>query len=337
MRALLLDFDERRPRLGDIAEPAAGEVRLRILECGTCGTDRDLAAFAFGAPPPGESQLILGHEALAEVAASENPELAPGTLVVPAVRRACPGPCASCAAGRRDLCLTGAYRERGIFGLHGYCAEWAVDRAADLFPIPPALAGVAVLVEPMSVVEKACDTAVRLHPGHPAHLLVLGAGAVGILAAWAGLRRGWRVTVVSREPADGPRAHLLGAAGVTYRTTLPAAGTADLILEACGSAGLAAAALACLRPLGVLVLLGARNATVKLPFLDLIVGNQTIAGTVNAGPEHFRQAVTTLTALEPSWLRPMIERRPLRGAPASLAAPAAVPGRDAIKVVHTLH
>jgi threonine dehydrogenase-like Zn-dependent dehydrogenase len=332
VRALLLDYAERRPRLVDSPEPPEGEVRLRILECGTCGTDRDLATFAFGTAPAGESQLILGHEAVAEVAASSVSHLQAGTLVVPAVRRACPGPCASCAAGRRDLCLTGAYQERGIFGLHGYCAEWAVDRAEDLFAVPATLAEVAVLVEPMSVVEKACDTAVRLHPGQPAHLLVLGAGAVGMLAAWAGLRRGWLVTVVSREPEDAPRARLLRSAGVIYRTTLPAK-EADVILEACGAADLAAAALGCLRPLGVLVVLGARNAAVQLPFLDLIVGNRTITGSVNAGPEHFRQAIATLAALEPAWLRPMIERRPLHRALESLAA---APG-DAIKVVHALH
>ena len=332
MRALLLDFSERRPRLGDLPEPAGGEVRLRILECGTCGTDRDLAAFAFGAPPSGESQLILGHEAVAEVADSSVPGLAAGTIVVPAVRRACPTPCASCARHRRDLCVTGAYQERGIFGLHGYCAEWAVDRAEDLFAIPPRLVDVAVLVEPMSVVEKACDVAVRLHPGEPSQLLVLGAGAVGMLAAWAGVRRGWQVTVVSREPEDGPRARLLRTGGVRYRTELPGM-EADLVIEACGSAELAAAAVGCLKPLGVMVTLGARNETVRLPFLDLIVGNRTITGSVNAGPEHFRQAIGTLAGLEPAWLRPMIERRPLARALESFGAPAG----DAIKVVHTLH
>lgn len=332
MRALLLDYEERRVRLGVAVEPPAGEVRLRVLECGTCGTDRDLAAFAFGAPPAGESHLILGHEAVAEVAHSSVPTLTPGTIVVPAVRRGCPGPCLSCARGRRDLCLTGNYQERGIMGLHGYCAEWAVDRAADLFAIPASLAGVAVLVEPMSVVEKACDVAVRLHPGEPAHLLVLGAGAVGILAAWAGVRRGWRVTVVSREAEASSRARLLRLGGVTYLTALPGM-VADVVVEACGSSELAAAAVACLTPLGVMVVLGARNETVRLPFLDLIVGNRTITGSVNAGPDHFRQAIATLAATDPAWLRPMIERRPLARAPESLAAPLG----DAIKVVHTLH
>ena len=99
------------------------------------------------------------------------------------------------------------------------------------------------------------------------------------------------------------------------------------------TADLAAAALGCVRPLGVLVVLGARNAAAQLPFLDLIVGNRTITGSVNAGPEHFRQAIATLAALEPAWLRPMIERRPLHRALESLAA---APG-DAIKVVHALH
>lgn len=332
MKALLLDYRERRARLSDVAEPPPGEVRLRILECGTCGTDRDLAAFAFGAPPAGEPYLILGHEAVAEVAESSIPGLPKGTIVVPAVRRACAGPCVSCARGRRDLCTTGTYQERGIFGLHGYCAEWAVDRAEDLFTIPASLADVAVLVEPMSVVEKACDVAVRLHPGEPAHLLVLGAGAVGMLAAWAGVQRGWRVTVVSREPEDGRRARLLRMGGVAYRTDLPDM-VADVVVEACGSAELAAAAVGCLKPLGVMVVLGARNETVRLPFLDLIVGNRTITGSVNAGPDHFRQAIASLETLDPSLLRPMIERRPLARALESLAAPVS----DAIKVVHALH
>ena len=85
--------------------------------------------------------------------------------------------------------------------------------------------------------------------------------------------------------------------------------------------------------LGVLVVLVARNAAVTMPFLDRIVGNRTITCSVNAGPQHFRQAIASLAAFEPAWLRPMIERRPLHRALESLAT---APG-DAIKVVHALH
>ena len=332
MRALLLDYAERRVRVADgVAEPPEGEVYLRVLECGTCGTDRDLAVFAFGAPPEGESALILGHEAVAVVERATVSGLKPGDYVVPSVRRSCPGICASCARGRRDFCVTGEYRERGILGLHGYCATWAVDKAEDLFPVSASLVDVAVLVEPMSVVEKAYTTALRLHLGEPRSVVVLGAGTVGILAAWAGLRRGWQVTVVSREPEDGFRAVLLRKAGVSYRNGLPGM-VADVVIEACGSAAMAGAAIGCLKPLGVMIVLGARNEVVALPFLDLIVGNRIVAGSVNAGPEDFGRAIETLAATERRWLEAMIERRPLAQAAASLTAMAG----DAIKVVHRL-
>ena len=333
MRALLLDYAARGLRVDDgVAEPPEGEVYLRVLECGICGTDRDLAAFAFGAPPVLESALILGHEAVAVVERSTHPGLRPGDYVVPSVRRACSEACASCAAGRRDLCLTGEYRERGILGLHGYCAEWAVDRAEDLFAVPASLVEVAVLVEPMSVVEKAYATALRLHLGEPGRVVILGAGTVGILAAWAGLQRGWDVTVVSREPGESFRANLLRKAGVSYRDTLPGM-VADVVIEACGSAALASAAIGCLRPLGVMIVLGARNEVVPLPFLDLIVGNRILAGSVNAAPEDFRRAISTLAATDSAWLRAMIERRPLSQAVESITSAAG----DAIKVVHRLH
>ena len=263
---------------------------------------------------------------------SIHPGLRPGDYVVPSVRRACSAACASCAGGRRDLCLTGEYQERGIVGLHGYCAEWAVDRAEDLFPVPASLVDVAVLVEPMSVVEKAYATALRLHLGQPGRVVSLGAGTVGVLAAWAGLQRGWHVTVVSQEPEDSFRAGLLRKAGVSYRNTLPGM-VADVVIEACGSATMASAAITCLKPLGVMILLGARNEVVPLPFLDLIVGNRILAGSVNAAPEDFRRAIATLAATEPAWLRAMIEHRPLSKAVESITSPA----HDAIKVVHRVH
>ncbi|CAM3598957.1 alcohol dehydrogenase catalytic domain-containing protein [Corallococcus soli] len=37
---------------------------LRVREVGICGTDREIAAFEYGAPPPGEDHLVIGHEAL---------------------------------------------------------------------------------------------------------------------------------------------------------------------------------------------------------------------------------------------------------------------------------
>jgi threonine dehydrogenase-like Zn-dependent dehydrogenase len=223
MRALVLDYAGRRLETREIPEPpppGPGQALLRVAETGVCGTDRELASFRFGFPPAGEPYLVLGHEALAQVVETGGgvTSLKPGDWVVPMVRRACSPPCASCARGRRDLCVSGGYRERGIFGAHGYFAAFVVDDACDLVRVPAALVDFAVLLEPLSVAEKAAATALRLHAGEPRSALVFGAGAVGLLAALTLQLRGLEVSMYSLEPAGHPRAALAsGAAAGRYR------------------------------------------------------------------------------------------------------------------------
>ena len=88
--------------------------------------------------PKGDQHLVIGHEALGQVQAtgSEVQGIEPGDFVVPMVRRPCSPACRSCANRRRDLCITGGFTERGIFGAHGYFTELAVDNAVDLAVVP---------------------------------------------------------------------------------------------------------------------------------------------------------------------------------------------------------
>jgi threonine dehydrogenase-like Zn-dependent dehydrogenase len=87
------------PRIKDVqiinqAEPQVSSptgVKLRMLEAGVCGTDKEICAFQYGTPPTGSEQLVIGHESLGEVV-----EVGPkvtrikiGDLVVPMVRRPC--------------------------------------------------------------------------------------------------------------------------------------------------------------------------------------------------------------------------------------------------------
>jgi glucose 1-dehydrogenase len=326
VRAVVIDYNERRLRMGEIAEPAIAapdQVLIRIEEVGVCGTDRELANFDFGYPPEGEPMLALGHEAVGRVEAvgSAVTRVRPGDWVVPAIRRACSPACVSCARGRRDLCLTGGYRERGIFGLHGYLTELAVDREIDLLRVDPAVCGYAVLIEPMSTVEKAVESALRLHPGGPERALVQGAGPVGILAAFILQLRGLEVAVYSLEPAGHPRARVVEAAGIPYRTTLEP-DMADIIIEATGSAEAPVAALAALRAQGVLMLLGASNSSRGLPFKDMIRSNQVIAGSVNASPQAFAAAAADLGSLPRAALDLMVRRHPLAEFERTILGPA---------------
>ena len=171
----------------------------------------------------------------------------------------------------------------------------------------------------------------RLHPGQPERVLILGAGPIGILAAWCARANGMEVTVVSREAEDSPRAVLLRQNGVGYQRSLDGL-SADVILEACGSAALAMESMRVLRRLGVLVILGARPAEVRLPSLDMIIGNHIIAGSVNASREHFGRAVERLGGYDAGWLHPLLLRLPLAGAAETLFSPPA----GAVKIVHRI-
>src|SRR5262249_39663440 len=110
-----------------IASPT--EVKLRMLEVGICGTDREICRFDYGAPPPGSDHLVIGHESLGEVVETGPgvSRVKKGDLVVTMVRRPCGRPeCLACRAGRQDFCYTGAFTERGINGAHGFMTEFVV-------------------------------------------------------------------------------------------------------------------------------------------------------------------------------------------------------------------
>ena len=332
MRALLIDHDRRELREGDLPEPRRedeDDVLFRVRQVGVCGTDRELAAFRFGYGPAGQSFLVPGHEAVGEVIEGGS-SFAAGDIVVPSVRRSCHPPCASCQAGRRDLCLSRNCIERGIFGAHGYFTELAVDRAEDLIRIPRDAAEFAVLVEPASVVEKAVEMALRLHQGQPRVALVVGAGTIGLLAAMVFRLRGLEVDIASMEPQGSPRARLAEAAGARYLTKPDR--PVDIAIEAAGAPEAAAAGFEALAPLGVLILLGALEWKGPVRLWNLIGGNQIVAGSVNASPAAFRRAAEDLPLMPPDILRSMIERRPFRDFRRSFVGePSAAP-----KIVHEI-
>src|SRR5262245_46697833 len=47
--------------------PSPHQVRIRSLEVGVCGTDREICTFVYGSPPNGFDYLVLGHESLGQV------------------------------------------------------------------------------------------------------------------------------------------------------------------------------------------------------------------------------------------------------------------------------
>src|SRR5881394_1124568 len=70
------------------------QAKLRMLEVGICGTDREICRFDYGIPPAGEDYLVIGHESLGEVVevGAGVSRIQTGDLVVTMVRRPCPHP-----------------------------------------------------------------------------------------------------------------------------------------------------------------------------------------------------------------------------------------------------
>ena len=79
--------------LREVAKPmlngAAQDVLVKVLRVGIDGTDKEINAAEYGAPPPGDEFLILGHESFG-VVESVGPKVSgfePGDYVVASVRR----------------------------------------------------------------------------------------------------------------------------------------------------------------------------------------------------------------------------------------------------------
>src|SRR5512140_606508 len=96
------------------------EVKMRVLRVGICGTDREEAAGGRSRAPAGQKELVLGHEMFGQVVevGKNVRRVKPGDHAVFTVRRGC-GKCLPCKMNRPDMCLTGLYHERGIWGLDG--------------------------------------------------------------------------------------------------------------------------------------------------------------------------------------------------------------------------
>jgi len=309
------------------------QVRLRMLDVGVCGTDHEIAHFEYGVPPVGDPYLVMGHESLGEVVevGSAVTGIKPGDLIVTTVRRPCGRPeCRPCAHERPDFCVTGAYTERGIKGRHGFMTDEVVDQAKNMHVVPASLADIAVLTEPLTIAEKALvelDSIWKrmpwIDPKMPpaevrkrgANAVVLGAGPVGLLGALALLVRGFDTWVYSRESATSSRAALVESFGAQYieSATLPVdqlarrVGNVDLMLEATGSAAVTFAALPAIGMNGIMVLTGvpgrAREVSLDAERVmrDLVLENQILYGTVNAGPPSFANAITDLGRFNARW------------------------------------
>jgi glucose 1-dehydrogenase len=331
MKALALTVGTQDLHLVERPEPKIAsddEVKILVIRVGICGTDREEAAGGRALAPNSGKELVIGHEMIGRVVevGQAVTRVKPADLAVFTVRRGC-GRCLPCAMNRSDMCRTGEYCERGIWGLDGYQTEYVVDKEQYVVRVPPELEAVGVLCEPTSVVEKAVDEAVRLQfarlPDAQAtpdwlfgkRCLVAGLGPIGLLGAMILRLRGALVFGLDVVDQDSPRPQWLAQIGGTYvdgRQVPPdkvddTLGAMDLILEAAGIASLDFNLMDALGQDGVYVLTGipGGDRPVQIDGAELmralVLDNQVMVGSVNAARDHFQMAVDDLAKAHLIW------------------------------------
>jgi threonine dehydrogenase-like Zn-dependent dehydrogenase len=335
MRAVAVVPGAREVRLVEKPLPTLAsptDVKLRILEVGVCGTDREVCAFEYGTPPQGSDHLVIGHESLGEVV-EVGPKVSGvrvGDLVVPMVRRPCPHDyCRPCQAGRQDFCVTGDIRERGIKEAHGFMTEFVVDEERFMNVVPKDLRPVAVLVEPLTIAEKALLQLFELQHrlpwdcphtgphgrGHCHTAVVLGAGPVGLLGAMAFAALGFETFVYSAEPENHWKVGLVSSFGATFVSAQTHSidqlrervGNIDFAYEATGNSRVTFDLLRVLGTNGIFVMTGVPGHKGPAPvdtdglMRNMVLKNQIILGTVNAGQDAFQGAIRDLGIFMERW------------------------------------
>src|SRR5690242_9793139 len=318
MQALLTD--PRTPHsthVADVPEPAAADsaVLVRPLEVGVCGTDREISEGLFGVVPEGEEALVLGHELLG-VVERDGHGFARGDLVTATVRRSC-GQCEACAAGAPDSCQTGDYLERGITRLNGFASELVAEAPEHLVAVPRSLGRLGVLAEPASICERGLRHVRAIgdrQPWGPRRALVIGSGAIGMLATYLLRMDGLEVWTASRS-GGGEKAQLVEACGARPVATgeTPLADLAedvdgfDVVIEAAGDAQAMLGTLELLRRNGVACLRGIdgrpREVSIdgRVLGVDAILQNRALFGSVNANRVDWSAAVEHLDQARARW------------------------------------
>ena len=172
MKALVY-VGAKKVELRDVPEPLpkSGQVKLKILYCGICGSD---IGIFIGTHPRAKAPLILGHEFLGTVM-EDGEKFKKGDRVVTFPLLSC-GKCLSCRTGNSHVC-----RSLGLIGIDkdGCITEYVCVDEAVLFKVPDYVSDkAATVIEPLAVI---------VHSLHQARFqaldnaAVIGAGPIGTL------------------------------------------------------------------------------------------------------------------------------------------------------------
>src|SRR5438094_2024316 len=276
-----------------VPSPSEGEVLVRILSVGVCGSDVHYYEHGRIADFVVRSPLVLGHESSGQIVevgkgvsrarVGERVAIEPG---VPC------GHCGQCRAGRYNLCPN--IRFHGTPPVDGTLSEFVAVRSELAYSVPDEISdNAAALLEPLSV---------GIWANHKAgtrtgtSLLIAGAGPIGLVTVMVARAAG--ATRIAVSDVNRNRLSAAVARGATGRAVPGSddlAGEFEASIDCSGSAAAIDAGVRLVRPAGSVVLVGMGADELRLPFGLVQQRELVITGT-------FRYANTwpTATALAAS-------------------------------------
>lgn len=277
-----------------------GEVRIRIEAALTCGTDLKVFKRGYHAKmivPP----AVFGHELAGLISESESSEWRAGDRVVVANSAPC-GECFFCRNQQENLCdhllfLNGAYAESIVVPPRLVQKNMLRLKAETDFRD-------AALVEPLACVVQGVEDS-RLRPDQ--HVLVLGAGPIGLMFVALAKHLGCDVTVAGRRAPRLEAARRLGAAnvidigdghGLVTKIREASKTHFDAVIEAVGRPEVWESAVHLVRKGGTVNFFGGCPAgtTVTLDTTLLHYSNLTLLASFHHTPRTIRRALEFIEA-----------------------------------------
>lgn len=295
MKALVLT-EYKKFELQDVPVPALGrgEVLVRVMACGICGSDVHGMDGSSGRRRP---PIIMGHEAAGVVESVGEGVTAwnRGDRVTFDSTVYC-GQCGYCREGQINLC-----NERRVLGVsceeyrrHGAFAEYVALPERILYRLPEGVPFEhGAMVEPYSIALHALRLGrVSLNDT----VVVVGAGMIGLALLQAARHTGCRELVAVDVAAERLRlAERCGATRVIDAGKEDAVGVvqgltgnrgADVAFEAVGMSATVDLTLRCLRKGGVAVLVGNVTPKVDLPLQVIVTRELTVRGSCASRGEY---------------------------------------------------
>ncbi len=284
-----------RIELVDLPRPEAGpgELVVQVRACGLCGSD----LLDWYQDP--RAPMVMGHEPVGVVAETgDGAPFAVGTRVFVHHHVPCMD-CELCRTGRDTLCPTFRATRIDPGGLAEYIRVPAEIVRLDVLELPDAVSDLAAtLIEPLGCVVRGQERA-GLVPG--ATVVVVGAGAMGLLEISAARARGARVVAIEPRPERRLLARRCGAEApedlglAAVRAVVGDDGAPAVFVTTSAPAAIDAA-IALAAPGGLVQLFAPPRPGVPVP-VDLGAAwfrEVRIGSTYSAGPADTRAALALL-------------------------------------------